>query len=161
MVAVEPLELAVSVQESKEKLEEQSRDMDLKGERLAAQQKELDAQRALLEQKMEELKVEGKKQAAAREAASVPESGAELVPITGEMLQLVKMYESMPPDDAAAVLDKMPDQTVAQVLLQLRSRNAAQIMGELDEEKAAAVSKLLSVEGGTKKLPKAEPIAVP
>lgn len=159
MIPIEPIELAVSVREKKEKLQEQSRDIDLRNERLAAQQKELDAQRAMLEQRIEELRAEPKRLAAEKEAGSQPT--LEPTVISGEMLQLVKMYESMPPDDAAAVLDKMPDQTVAQVLLQLRGRQAAQIMGALDKDKAAVVGKLLAAEDGVKKLPKPEPVAAP
>ena len=157
MIAIKPIELAVSVRERKEKLREQSRDIDLRNERLAAQQMEMDAQRAVLEQRIEELRAEPKRLAAEKE----PEPQTEPTVISEEMLQLVKMYESMPPDDAAAVLDKMPDQTVAQVLLQLRGRQAAQIMGALDTDKATVVGKLLAAEDGVKKLHKPEPVAAP
>ena len=161
MIAIKPIELAVSVRERKEKLREQSRDIDLRNERLAAQQMEMDAQRAVLEQRIEELRAEPKRLAAEKEAEPQPALEPEPTVISGEMLQLVKMYESMPPDDAAAVLDKMPDQTVAQVLLQMRGRQAAQIMGALDKDKATVVGKLLSAEDGIKKLPKPEPVAAP
>jgi flagellar motility protein MotE (MotC chaperone) len=165
MIPIEPLELAASIRDSKKTLREQSQEIDLRNERLAAQQKELDAQRTMLEQRIKEFRAEAKGLSAEKETASrltrEPKSESEQTAISGEMLQLVKMYENMPPDDAAEVLEKMPDQTVAQVLLQMRGRQAAQIMGALDKDKATVVGKLLSAEDGVKKLPKPEPVTVP
>jgi flagellar motility protein MotE (MotC chaperone) len=163
VIAVEPIELAASVKQRKETLQQQEQEISIRSERLAAQQKELDAQRAMLEQRIEEFRDDAKTTTAERAAGHKPlsEPEPEPIPITEEMLQLVKMYENMAPDDAAAVLEKMPDETVAQVLLQMRGRQAAQIMGELDEVKATEVGKLLAARDGIKKLPKPEPVAAP
>jgi flagellar motility protein MotE (MotC chaperone) len=69
------------------------------------------------------------------------------------------MYASMPPDDAAALLDRMPSETVATMLLKMRDRQAAQIMGELDKGKAAEVGKLLWT--GGEDSPASQPAATP
>ena len=71
--------------------------------------------------------------------------------------RLVKMYESMPPDDAAALLDDMSDETVARMLLRMRDRQAAQIMGALDKDKASKVARLLWAEDGPRDLSATEP----
>lgn len=160
-IDIEPIGLALSVRKNEEKLQEQARDIELRTERLQAQRKELDAQRALLEQSTKEF-TSGTEGAAGRRA-----TGSRLMfrggpnVISEEMLQLVKMYENMPPDDAAEALENMPDYTVAQVLLQMRSRQAAQIMAELNKDKATEVGKLLSADNGIKRLSKPESVAAP
>jgi flagellar motility protein MotE (MotC chaperone) len=121
-------------------------------ERLEAQRKELDEERAAVEKRIEVLSDEEEKFAAGLEAGSISE----------EQAKLVKMYASMPPDDAAALLDRMPAETVAAMLLQMRDRQAAQIMGALDKGKAAEVGKLLWAGGEDSPASQpAEPAAAP
>ena len=72
-----------------------------------------------------------------------------------------KMYENMPPEDAAEVLENMADSTVAQVLLQVRARQAARIMESMDKIKAAEVSRLLSGGKVSRLTPAPEPTELP
>lgn len=149
--AAEPVGLAATIQEKKQELREETKDLEQLSERLQAQRKELDKDRILLERRIRELRAG---------QAAVPGSERRLgrAAMSEEMLQLIKMYESMPPEDAADVLDNMPDQTVAEILLQIRSRQAAQIMGSLDKNKAVQVSRLLSAEDESEEPPKQETV---
>ena len=60
-----------------------------------------------------------------------------------ELTKLVKIYEGMPPEQAASILESLPDSTVAKILLQMRGRKATQILGEMSTNKSVAVSQLL------------------
>ena len=62
------------------------------------------------------------------------------------LAKLVKMYEGMPPEEAASILQSLPNPVVAQLLLRMRSRQATRIMGSLSADKAAEISKLLMPE---------------
>jgi len=147
---VEPVGLAASIQERRQELREETDGLSRLNARIESQRKELEV---LIEQRLEELR-------AGAPAARIPgsEHGSESAALSKEMALLVRMYESMPPEQAAAVLDNMPESTVAQILLQMRGRQAAQVMGALNADKAAEVSKLLTAEDGVKKL--AKPVTV-
>ncbi len=147
MLPVEPVGLAASVRERAQQLREDAYGLRTLNARLEAQRGELKAERALIEARIKELKTES-------EAASEGKP-------TAEMALLVKMYENMQPEQAAAVMDDLPGQTVARMLLHMRGRQAGQIMGALKTDKAAEVSKLLSTEDATKKLPKPDTVGAP
>ena len=129
----QPVEFAASIQKEEQKLREEAEQLRQLAERLETQRRELDAERTALGKQLRELK-----------AAVGPASEAEAAGIGKEMAKLVKMYEAMPPEEAAAVLENLPDATVARVLLHMRGRQAAQVMGSLNPNKAADVSKLLT-----------------
>jgi len=147
---IEPVGLAASVRAKRDELRGEAEGLRRLNKRLDAQRKELERQQALLDERIEELV-----------QAEVPEPGIEQAPLTREMLSLIKMYESMSPEEAAAVLSNMPDSTTAQILLQMRGRQAAQIMASLNADKATEISKLLAAHDGVKKLPKPEPAEQP
>ncbi len=142
---VEPVGLAASIWDWRGELQEREEGLQKLSSKLESQRKELEADRADIERRLEKLKAEFQLSGAGRAGA-----------LSEEMALLVKMYENMPPEDAAAVLDNLPDSTVAQLLLQMRGRQAAQIMGELETNKAAEVSKLLVIGDGVKKLSRPE-----
>ena len=139
----EPVGLAASVQKKERKLKEKTEELKRSAARLQTQRGEMKSERAMIERLLDELK-------AKTDAMSEP------AVISKEMVALVKIYEGMPPEDAASVLDTMPDATVAQILLQMRGRQAAQIMSSLDADKAAEVSKMLISKDGVKKLSRPE-----
>ncbi len=151
LIATEPVGLAAAISASKQELREQSQDIKLLNERLKAQREELGEQTALLEDRIEDLRAEEKKLDAWRTGGLGP--GA----MSGKQARLVKMYGSMAPDDAAALLDDMSDETVARMLLRMRDRQAAQIMGALDKDKASKVARLLWAEDGPRDLSATEP----
>ncbi len=146
---VEPVGLAASIQERRQELREETDGLSRLNARIESQRKELEAL-------IKELR-------AGASAARIPgsEHGPESAALSKEMALLVRMYENMPPEQAAAVLDNMPGSTVAQILLQMRGRQAAQVMGALSADKAAEVSKLLTAEDGVKKLAKPATVEAP
>ena len=146
---VEPVGLAASIQEHRQELREETDGLRRLNARIESQRKELEAL-------IKELR-------AGASAARIPgsEHGPESAALSKEMALLVRMYENMPPEQAAAVLDNMPGSTVAQILLQMRGRQAAQVMGALSADKAAEVSKLLTAEDGVKKLAKPATVEAP
>jgi len=74
----------------------------------------------------------------------------------GEMLEaqakstkkLAKMYEAMPPKEAASILSGMDMEIVLGVLKQMKERPAAKVMAALDPARAAALSSLMSANTG-------------
>ncbi|MCB1163500.1 MAG: hypothetical protein R3C71_01660 [Candidatus Krumholzibacteriia bacterium] len=62
--------------------------------------------------------------------------------------KLSKVYEAMPPKDAAAILSGMDVDIVLEVLRNMKERPAAQILASLDPARAAALSNLLTAQGG-------------
>ncbi|MCS7214874.1 MAG: hypothetical protein RMI30_04795 [Thermodesulfovibrio sp.] len=57
--------------------------------------------------------------------------------------RLAKIYESMPPEEAAARLEKLDEETATTLLLAIKPRQAAKILANVNPEKAAALSKRL------------------
>jgi flagellar motility protein MotE (MotC chaperone) len=138
----EPIGLAASIQEKQRRLRDEKDDMTDMTQRLEIARKELEEQRAMLERRIETLKAEA--EAEAEKTAPEPPASEEPRVASEEMLKLIKMYENMPPEDAAEVLENLDDPMVAQMLLQMRNRQAARIMESMDRIKAAEVSRLLS-----------------
>jgi flagellar motility protein MotE (MotC chaperone) len=129
---VEPVALAASIQKREQALREESERLQEFKARLATQRRELEAERASIERQLRGFDL-----------------GPGLAPIdreTESLAKLVKMYEGMPPEEAASILESLPDPVVARLLIQMRNRQAAQIMGSLRADKAAEVSKLLMPE---------------
>ena len=57
--------------------------------------------------------------------------------------KLAKMYEAMPPKEAAGILSGMDLEIVLSVLRQMKERQAAKIMAALDPSRAAALSGMM------------------
>ncbi len=55
--------------------------------------------------------------------------------------RLAKIYESMPPEEAAARLEKLDDDTATILILAIKPRQAAKILANVNPEKAAILSK--------------------
>ncbi len=65
----------------------------------------------------------------------------EVEKIRGERLgYIVKVYESMPPEEAAAKLDAVDDETATQILMRMKSKRAASVMANMDSKKAATIT---------------------
>jgi flagellar motility protein MotE (MotC chaperone) len=60
--------------------------------------------------------------------------------------KLAKVYEAMPPKDAAAILSGMDVDIVLEVLRNMKERPAAQVLASLDPGRAAALSNMLSAQ---------------
>ncbi len=66
--------------------------------------------------------------------------------------RLAKIYEQMPPEEAAARLEKLDEDTATTLLLAIKPRQAAKILANVNPEKAAVLSKrLVSVKEKTSK----------
>jgi flagellar motility protein MotE (MotC chaperone) len=65
--------------------------------------------------------------------------------------KVVKMYESMPAEEAARAISKLDDETAVQILTALKSRSAGQIMAQMDSDRVASLSKKAILRG---RLPK-------
>jgi flagellar motility protein MotE (MotC chaperone) len=128
---IDPVELAVAVQAKQQKLDEQAEGLQELAERLEQQRRELETERSAIQSQLEKLESLTEAEAAARNEKTA---------------RLVKMYETMAPEQAAAVLENLPDATVADILFQMRERRAAQIMDSLSPDKAADVTKLISLQ---------------
>jgi flagellar motility protein MotE (MotC chaperone) len=133
---IDPLEAAVSIRNEKLKLEEEAERLRVTTSRMQAERKDLEAERTALDKRLRELR-----------PAAEPGSAAVPVKADEQMTAVAKMYEGMPPEEAAAVLENMPDEEVARILVSLRQRQAGQILGSMSADKAAAVTRLLMPSG--------------
>lgn len=69
---------------------------------------------------------------------------AELTRAQEERYQkLAKIYEQMPPEEAATRIEKLDDETAVNLILAIKPRQAAKILANVNPEKAAILSKLL------------------
>ena len=57
--------------------------------------------------------------------------------------QLAKMYEAMPPEEAAARLERMPQRKALEVLRLLKGKSAGSILAEVKPERAARLTEQL------------------
>lgn len=55
--------------------------------------------------------------------------------------KVAKMYESMPPEDAARRMEKLDDDSALLILTTLKPKTAGKILAQMDAEKAASLSK--------------------
>jgi len=55
--------------------------------------------------------------------------------------KLAKIYESMPPEEAASRIEKLDEDTAVTLLLAIKPRQAGKILANITPEKAAALSK--------------------
>lgn len=117
--------LDASIMEKERKLAEESERLQRLAARLEMQREEFRAERAVIEEKLKKLEAE-------------PESSPE-----EELANLAKLYEGMPPDEAATILENLPNETVARIIPLMRRRPAAMIMESMDPGKAAEISSLL------------------
>jgi flagellar motility protein MotE (MotC chaperone) len=73
-------------------------------------------------------------------------AGEVAVERTRSLKKLAKVYEAMPPKDAAAILSGMDVDIVLEVLRNMKERPAAQVLAALDPGRAAALSNMLSAQ---------------
>jgi flagellar motility protein MotE (MotC chaperone) len=55
--------------------------------------------------------------------------------------RLAKIYELMPPEEAATRIEKLDDETAITLILAIKPRQAAKILANVNPEKAAIISK--------------------
>lgn len=59
--------------------------------------------------------------------------------------RLAKIYESMPPEEAASRIEKLDDDTATTLILAIKPRQAAKILANVNPEKAAIISKKIVI----------------
>jgi Uncharacterized conserved protein len=55
--------------------------------------------------------------------------------------RLAKIYESMPPEEAAIRLEKLDEETATLLILAMKPRSASKILANVNPDKAASISK--------------------
>lgn len=59
--------------------------------------------------------------------------------------RLAKIYESMPPEEAATRLEKLDDETATLLVLAMKPRSASKILANVNPDKAATISKRIVI----------------
>jgi flagellar motility protein MotE (MotC chaperone) len=59
--------------------------------------------------------------------------------------ELAKLYESMKPVEAGAVMNNLPDYSAAQILTRMSKRQAGRVMNSMDTDKSVKVSQLITL----------------
>jgi flagellar motility protein MotE (MotC chaperone) len=122
-----PVGLAAALEEKERLIEQQRRESEQVAERVNQQKQELEVEMAKLDEQLETLQKEA-------------EARGETAAGNARVSELVKIYEGMEPEEAAAILENLPDEQVADILLRMRRRQAAQVMQSLSTEKGVTVS---------------------
>lgn len=63
------------------------------------------------------------------------------------LLKVAKMYESMPPEEAARKLEKLDEDTAVIILNSLKPKTAGKILAQMENDKAASLSKKILIKG--------------
>ncbi len=58
-----------------------------------------------------------------------------------QLVKVVKMYESMPAEEAAKAIEKLDDDTAILILTSLKPRTAGKVLGQIESARAASLSK--------------------
>lgn len=74
------------------------------------------------------------------QAAQKPIKSKQVDPVATAVDQVVKMYETMPPEEAAARLEKLPTAMALQVLRALKGKTAGTILASVKPDKAAKLT---------------------
>ncbi|MCM8812743.1 MAG: hypothetical protein NC924_02240 [Candidatus Omnitrophica bacterium] len=115
---------AVIEQRRQEVEQEAARLADLK-QQLDVEKNNLEAQRKKMNGLLEELNgAFGKRDAAAEQ----------------RLLQMSKMYDTMKPDQVAAIFEKLDDATVIDILLKMKMKNSARVLGKMKPARASMLS---------------------
>jgi flagellar motility protein MotE (MotC chaperone) len=58
-----------------------------------------------------------------------------------QLTKVVKMFEAMPPEEAAKTIEKLDDDTAVQILTSLKAKSAGKILAQIEPARAAVLSK--------------------
>lgn len=147
-VSGQPLGPALeSPREILDMLDQRKRMLDRKEEALRVAEARLVSLKSEIEQILAQHEQEVKTTEAARLATATTKKAAEQKQAKAEadarqasLGQLAKMYETMPPEEAAARLEKMPQERALQLLRLLKGKTAGAILALVRPEKAAKLT---------------------
>jgi flagellar motility protein MotE (MotC chaperone) len=125
-------------------IEEKQKDLKQKEDRLETEEKRLNILKKDVEEKMSKY---------TKLLGDLENKLKEIEKIRGERLDyIVKVYEGMPPEDAAVKLNSLDDQTAAEIITRMKSRKASAIMAYIDGKKAASIT--YGITRAEKKIPR-------
>jgi flagellar motility protein MotE (MotC chaperone) len=124
-----PAAMIRAIEQRKNELDKRSQELDMKEERLR-----------LMEQEVSQML---KKYAEIREALEEKEKKRKETE-EKQVGRLAKMYEAMPPEEAAARIDKMNETLALTLLGKIKEKSAAQILAGLSPAKAAQLTEKLA-----------------
>lgn len=114
----------------------------------AAQQKSLPA--SLEEERLNILRSDVKKEIQRLEKLKkeIEEAQKALdIKIQEGLLKVAKMYEAMPPEEAARKLEKLDEDAAVIILNSLKPKTAGKILAQMENDKAASLSKKILIKG--------------
>jgi len=114
----------------------------------AAQQKSLPA--SLEEERLNILRSDVKKEIERLEKLKkeIEEAQKALdIKIQEGLLKVAKMYEAMPPEEAARKLEKLDEDAAVIILNSLKPKTAGKILAQMENDKAASLSKKILIKG--------------
>lgn len=124
-----PAAMIRAIEQRKSELDKRSQELDLKEERLR-----------LMEQEVSQML---KKYTEIREALEEKEKRRKQTE-EKQVGRLAKMYEAMPPEEAAARIEKMDEALALTLLAKIKEKSAAQILTGLSAVKAAKLTEKLA-----------------
>ncbi|MEW6721132.1 MAG: hypothetical protein AB1346_11840 [Thermodesulfobacteriota bacterium] len=127
---------AAAPQADRAELAARERELRAEEERLLALRKEVEGKIAKYEKLLADAETKGKKEREEGEAKSD---------------QLVKLFEGMPPEDAAARLEALDEKTASFILGRMKGRKASNVLAVMDPKHAASLVRRMA--GGVKNFP--------
>ena len=113
-------------------LNRHTRATQVAGEKAKEQERRRLADEARLKRREERIKAETKKLTAVQEVRDEK--------LTARLKKVAKMYEAMPPEEAATRIQQLPQGTAVKVLLLIKSRAAGNILAEVSPRQAAKLT---------------------
>lgn len=132
----EPKELLAMLEQRKEFLDKKEETMRLSEERLTALKKEVEQSLARFEQSVKA--AEGNRKAVREKLAQAEEDEQKTA-----QAHVIKMYESMPAEDAAMRIEKMPESKAIDLLRMLKGKTAGAILAAVKPAQAAKLTERL------------------
>jgi flagellar motility protein MotE (MotC chaperone) len=141
-----PEEVLALLDQRKRSLDRREETVKQQEERLLALRTELDkllVQNEAIAKRIEAALAKEAQQTAFQKAAQAKALQEKERLVQEQRAQLAKMYETMPPEDAAARLERMPERTAIEILRLVKTKTAGAILAQVKPERAAKLTEQL------------------
>ncbi|MCP9450571.1 MAG: hypothetical protein NNA21_10995 [Nitrospira sp.] len=141
-----PQEVLVMLDQRKRSLDRREEAVRQNEERLLALRDEVDkllAQNEAMAKRIETAVAKEEQRAAGQKTAQAKALLEKERLALEQKAQLAKMYETMPPEDAAARLERMPERTAILILRLVKTKTAGAILAQVKPERAAKLTEQL------------------
>lgn len=141
-----PEEVLALLDQRKRSLDRREETVKQQEERLLALRTELDkllVQNEAIAKRIETALAKEAQQTAVQKAAQAKALQEKERLAQEQRAQLAKMYETMPPEDAAARLERMPERTAIEILRLVKTKTAGAILAQVKPERAAKLTEQL------------------